>query len=80
MLWVVREGGHSHEHQALVDSCHLAFPQRRDFGLSLSDGRREDGAIASLPLGSTLRGRSVQAFRWFLVLASWLQIAVGQPV
>jgi len=73
MLWVVQEGGHSHgrvEHQALVDSCHLAFPQRRDFGLSLSDGRREDGAIAGLPPGGTLRGRSVQAFRWFLVLTS----------
>ena len=41
MLWVVQEGGHSHggvEHQALVGSFSLAFLQRRDFGLPLSDG------------------------------------------
>ena len=54
MLWGVQEGGHRYgrvEHQALVDSCDLALPQRHDFGLPLSDGRREDGAIVGLSPG-----------------------------
>jgi hypothetical protein len=61
MLWGVQEGGHRYgrvEHQALVDSCDLALPQRRDFGLPLSDGRREGGALVGLSPGSVLGGRS----------------------
>ena len=65
MLWGVQEGGHRYgrvEHQALVDSCDLALPQRRDFGLPLSDGRREGGALVGLSPGQRperpkLRGR-----------------------
>ena len=51
MLWVVQEGGHSHggvEHQALVGSRDLALPQCLGFGLPLSDGRREGGALVGL--------------------------------
>ena len=51
MLWILQEGGRSHggvEYQALVGSCDLAFPQRHDSGLPLSDGRWEDGAIVDL--------------------------------
>ena len=86
MLWVVQEGGHNHggtEHQALVDSFDLALPQRRDFGLPLSDGRREGGAIVGLPPGlrpERLKRRALfQLFWQLLVLDSWLQVTVGKP-